>query len=188
MKSIWKLLKALSVVLALFAVFYGGYLWLHGTDMSMPALFQAAPGARLMMNMQGFRFAQSKNGRVSWKMRAQKADLYESKEAQLKDVEITFIAPDNKEGILIGDAGTMDTVTGNASVRRISRDVRIVTSDGYLLTTNTLFWKAGDRFVRTPDPFKLVGSEIYLEGKGLSTNLDMRTIVVNNNVKAVLQE
>jgi hypothetical protein len=82
----------------------------------------------------------------------------------------------------------VDTVTGDASISRISREVRLVTSDGYLLTTNSLFWKAGERLVRTPDPFKLLGSEIYLEGKGLSADLDMRTIVVNSNVKAVLQE
>ena len=82
----------------------------------------------------------------------------------------------------------MDTVTGNASVRRDSREVRVVTSDGYLLTTDSLTWKAGDRLVLTPDPFKLLGSEIYLEGRGLTANLDMRMIVVNNNVKAVLQE
>jgi hypothetical protein len=33
MKANWKLLKALSVFLVLFAIFYGGYLWLRG-DMS----------------------------------------------------------------------------------------------------------------------------------------------------------
>ncbi len=188
MKVNWKLLKLFSVFAVLFAVFYGGYLWLRGADMTVPALFKPVPGARLLMSMEGFRVAQSEKGRIVWRMQAGKADLYESKEAQLKDMEITYIAPDNREGTLIGETGTMDTVTGNAAVRRVSRDVRVVTSDGYLLTTNSLFWKAGERMVRTPDPFKLLGKEIYLEGKGLTANLDMRTILVNNNVKAVLQE
>ena len=82
----------------------------------------------------------------------------------------------------------MDTGSGNASIRRDTQEVRIVTSDGYLLTTNSLFWKAGERQVWTSDPFKLLGSEIYLEGVGITANVDMRTIVVKNNVKAVLQE
>jgi LPS export ABC transporter protein LptC len=188
MKVNWQILKVLSVFLVLFAIFYGGYRWLRGTDMTMPSLFRPAPGARLLMSMEGFRFAQSENGRISWRMYARKADLYESKEARLKDLEITFFAPDKREGTLIGETGTMDTATGNASVSRVSREVRVVTSDGYLLTTNALFWKAGKRLVRTPDPFKLLGSEIYLEGKGLSADVDMRTIVVDSNVKAVLQE
>ncbi len=188
LKTIWKFFKTLFIVLLFIAAIYGGYLWLHGADMTMPVLFRPAPGARLMMSMEGFRFVQSENGRISWRMHARKADLYESKEARLHDIEITFIAPDNKEGVLYGEAGSMDTVTGNASVHRMSREVRVVTSDGYLLTTDSLYWKAGDRLVRTPDPFKLIGNEIYLEGKGLSTNLDMRTMVVDSHVKAVLQE
>jgi hypothetical protein len=120
-------------------------------------------------------------------MDARNADLYESKVAQLRDLEITFIAL-IKTAALIGESGMMDTITGNASIKSRNREVRIVTSEGYLLTTNSLFWKAGQRLVTTPDPFKLLGSEIYMEGKGISANVDMRTIVVNNNVKAVLQE
>jgi hypothetical protein len=89
---------------------------------------------------------------------------------------------------MFGDVGTMDTSNGHASLRRVTRDVRIVTNDGYLLTTNSLFWEAGERVVRTADPFKLLGSEIYLEGVGISANVDMRTIMVRSNVKAVLQE
>lgn len=183
-----KLLKVLSTLLVITAVLYGGYRWLRGADMTVPSLFIPTSGSRLIMSMEGFRFSQAENGRLSWRMRARKADLYESKEALLKDIDITFTSTDRRQGELIGESGTMDTATGDAALRGVSHDVRLVTSDGYLLTTSSLFWKAGERLVRTPDPFKLLGSEIYLEGKGLSANLDMHTIVVSGNVKAVLQE
>lgn len=140
------------------------------------------------MSMDGFRITQSENGRVSWRMNAKSADLYENKDAKLRDIKIVFKGEDNREATMFGDAGTMDTSSGHASLRRVTRDVRILTSDGYLLTTNALSWKAGDRVVWTADPFKLLGSEIYLEGVGLSANVDMRTIMVKNKVKAVLQE
>jgi LPS export ABC transporter protein LptC len=188
MKATWKFLKVLSAVLVFIAVVYGGYLFLRRADVSMPSLFRPAPGPRLFMSMEGFRFIQSENGRVAWRLDAAKADLYESKEAQLRDLEITFTTPDKKEASLIGETGNMDTVTGNAAIRGLNREVRIVTSEGYLLTTNSLFWKAGQRVVSTPDPFKLLGKEIYMEGKGLSANVDMRTLAVNSDVKAVLQE
>jgi hypothetical protein len=42
--------------------------------------------------------------------------------------------------------------------------------------------------VRTADPFKLLGREIYLEGRGISAKVDDNRIEVDNNVKAVLQE
>jgi len=188
MKVIAKYFKVFAAFLILAALIYGGYLLLHGADLAMPTLFKLVPGARLLMSMEGFRFAQSENGRVSWRMNARSANLYASKEAQLKDIEIVFITPEKKEAALMGEVGIMDTFTGDASVHRGSREVRVVTSDGYLLTTDSLTWKAGDRLELTPDPFKLLGSEIYLEGRGLTANFDMRMIVVNNNVKAVLQE
>jgi LPS export ABC transporter protein LptC len=190
MKVNGKRITVLSAVLILVAALYGVSLFVRRADMtmSMPSLFRPAQGSRLFMSIEGFRFTQSENGRVAWRMHARNAELYENKEARLKDLEITFIAPDKREAVLIGDTGTMDTATGNASVLGVDHEVRILTSDGYLLTTHSLFWKASRRLVDTPDPFKLLGREIYLEGKGLSANVELRTIVVNDNVKAVLQE
>ncbi len=190
MKVHWISIKAITLVLLLSAFVYGGYLLLRGADITVPTLFNPAPpGARLLMSMDRFRFSRSENGRVSWLMNAGSADLYENKEARLQEIEILFKNPDNnKEAALRGENGTMDTTSGNVSIRRGEREVRIVTSDGYLLTTDSLFWKANERIVWTADAFKLLGSEIYLEGVGLSADVDMRTIVVKDNVKAVLQE
>lgn len=186
-----KSLKTLALLLALTAFGYGGYLLIRGTDMAMPSLFPAASGKRLLMSMDGFTFLQSDHGSVSWRMSARNADLFENKEAQLKDLEIIYTGSDDKEkrqATLLGEHGTMDTVTGNASVRRGNRDVRIATSDGYLLTTSFLSWNALNRLVWTSEPFKLLGKEMYLEGVGISANVDMRTVQVKHNVKAVLQD
>jgi LPS export ABC transporter protein LptC len=185
--------KFIKVIAALFffsAIVFGGYLLFRGTDIIVPTLFRSSPGVRLLMSMDGFRFTRSENGSISWRANARTADLYEDKEAHLKDIEIFFTssAKDKKEATLLGEQGTMDTASGNASILRGVREVRIATSDGYLLTTNSLSWKAGERLVWTADPFKLLGKEIYLEGTGVSANVDMRTIHVRNHVKAVLQE
>lgn len=161
---------------------------LREADRAIPALFRPAPGKRLLIRMEGFRFSQTEDGRVSWRMNSRTADLYENKEAQLRDVEIVFLEKDGKTAALIGDLGTMDTVKGNAAIRKGTHDVRIVTSDGYLMTTSSLFWKAGERVVRTPDHFKVVGKEIYFEGTGLDADVDMQQLAVGNNVKAILQE
>jgi hypothetical protein len=188
MRIIIKFFKVFAVLLGIAALSYGGYLLLHGTDLSVPSLFKPVPGTRLLMSMEGFRFAQSENGRVAWRVNAESANLYANKEAQLRNIEIVFTTPDMKEAALLGEVGVMDTSTGNASIRRGSREVRVVTNDGYLLTTDSLMWKAGERLVQTPDPFKLLCSEIFLEGRGLTANIDLRMINVNNNVKAILKE
>ena len=180
--------KILAFLLVLGAGIYGVFLFLQETNITAPSLFKPVPGIRLLMKMDGFSIAQSEQGRISWRMKARSAELFESKEARLQDLTIDFSTPDDREATLTGDFGTMDTVTGNGSIRSGSRDVRIVTSDGYVLTSRSLLWKAGDRTVWTADPFKLLGSEIYLEGTGITANLDKGSIVVKNNVKGVLQE
>lgn len=189
MKLYRGLIKLLLIFLVVGASVYGGYLLIRETkEITIPSLTQPAPGVRLLMSMEGFRFAQSERGVISWRMNAKNAELYENKEAKLNDMEIDFKNPDGREATLFGDSGTMDTISGNASIHRVSQDVRIATTDDYLLTTSSLFWKAGERIVWTPAPFKLLGSEIYLEGVGMTANVDLHTIVVKNNVKAVLQE
>lgn len=182
------IITALGGLLVLILALYGAYVLLRGTDSAAPAQIQPPAGSRLLMSMEGFRFVETENGRVTWRMIAGSADLYENKEAQLKNIEITFVAPNRREARLLGEVAALDTVTGDASIRRGVREVRIVTSEGYLLTTNSLFWRAGQRIVETTDPFKLLGSELYLEGQGLSGNADMLTIEVDKHVKAVLQE
>jgi LPS export ABC transporter protein LptC len=181
-----KIVTVMSVLL-LIAVAYGAYHLLRGREIILPSLFQPS-GARLLFSMDGFRSTQSENGKISWSMKSQRADLYENKEAKLTDVEVIFKNPGKGDAVLIGERGIMNTSSGNATIHGDSREVRIVTSDGYLLTTDSLSWKAGERVVRTVDPFKLLGREIYLEGRGVSAKVDNNTIVVDNNVKAVLQE
>ncbi|HWR72349.1 MAG TPA: hypothetical protein VN604_04220, partial [Nitrospirota bacterium] len=89
---------------------------------------------------------------------------------------------------LLGEEGILNTTTGDAVMHRGERDVRVVTSDGYLLTTSSLTWDSRERNVRTSDPFKLLGNTIYLEGRGFSGKTDLHTLRVNDRVKAVLHE
>lgn len=187
-RAFWRIL-ALSLVLGtLVALLYGSATLLSDVDRTIPAFLRPVSTKRLLIRMEGFRFVRTENNRVAWRMSAREADLYESKEARLKDIEILFHAADGKSAAMIGDLGVMDTETGSASIRRSVRDVRIVTSDGYLMTTDSLFWKAGERVVRTPDPFKVLGKDVYFEGKGLDADVDMQKIAVAGNVKAVFQE
>ncbi|MDA8099219.1 MAG: LPS export ABC transporter periplasmic protein LptC [Nitrospiraceae bacterium] len=189
MKSIvWRICSLLSVLAILAVLLYGSNRLLDVTESGAPILARPDAGKRLLISMEGFRFAQTEEGRVPWRMSASNADLYENKEARLKNIEIVFTTPEGKRAALIGEQGTLDTRNGDARIRRGSRDVRIVSSEGYLMTTDSLAWKAGQREVTTPDAFKVLGRDIYFEGKGFSAEVDMRKLSVDSNVKAILQE
>ena len=111
-----------------------------------------------MRSMDGFRFTQSENGRVSWRMDARSADIYENKEAQLQDIKIVFKSPENKEATILGETGTMDTTNGNASLRRVTREVRVITSDGSCLLQTHSPGRRVNGLFGLPIPFKLLGS------------------------------
>ena len=177
-----------TVLASLGAALYFSYRVLRDTGFSVPALFRPSAGKRVVISMEGFRLVETEQGRVVWSVQARHADLLDSKEAQLREVEAVFNNPDGRTAALIGEQGTLDTVSGNASIRRGAREVRIVTSDGYLMTTDSLSWKAKDRMVRTNDPFKVLGREIYMEGKGITADVDLGEVSVDDNVKAILQE
>jgi LPS export ABC transporter protein LptC len=186
--SLLRSLFVLAVLGAVAAGLYGSYWLLRDADVSMPSLLQPAQGKKLMISMDGFRLVQTENGRAAWSVTSSGADLFENQEALLRDVEVLFNDPKGRTAALLGETGTLDTTTGNASIRRGAGDVRVVTSDGYLLTTDTLFWRSADRVVRTPSPFKVLGREIYIEGTGMTADVELENVVVNSNVKAVLQE
>jgi len=188
LRSILRLFSILALFSVLAAALYGSYRLLREADFSIPSLFQPSPGKRLLISMEGFRFAQTEGGRVTWRVISSRTELFENREARLKDVELLFLEPDGRKVVLIGETGIMDTMKGNATILRGAREVRIITSDGYLMTTNSLMWRAKDRVVMTQDPFKVLGKEVYLEGKGFSANVDLRKMLVESNVKAVLQE
>ncbi len=187
-QAIFRSLFVFFILAALGALLYFSYRVLRKADIAIPSLFQQADDKRVVISMEGFRLVQTEEGRVAWSVQARSAELLENKEAQLKDIEAVFSNPDGKTAALIGELGTLDTVTGNASIRRGAREVRVVTSDGYLMTTDSLSWKAHDRLVRTRDPFKVLGREIYVEGKGMTADVDLGELAVDNDVKAILQE
>lgn len=188
MKKRRTIIFALSVSLGGLFLISMALVFMGGTNMPPAVIFRPLSQSRLLMSMDGFRFAQFEKGAVVWRMAAQQADLYESKEARLRMIEVDFKGDGLRRLTLIGDAGTLNTVTGDASISRGASDVRVLTSDGYLLTTASLLWSASESLVSTPEAFKLLGSAIYLEGKGFSANTDLQQITVKKNVKAVLQE
>lgn len=187
MKSLKRKAFFPALAIALLAL-YGMYHVMKGREIPVPQLFQPVDGSRLLISMKGFRFTQSQNGRVTLRVLAGNADLFENRQAHLKEIEIIFSGQENGEAVLRGEKGVLDTAKGDATIRSTSREVRVVTGDGYLLTTSSLLWKAEERLVRTNDAFKLLGPEIYLEGRGISAHIDRGTITVEKNVKAVLQE
>jgi LPS export ABC transporter protein LptC len=187
-QAIFRSLIVIFVLTSVGAVLYMSYRALRDTKLNVPSLFPSAAEGEAIISMSGFRLVQSEAGRVAWSVEAKRAELLDNKEALLNGVEAVFHNPDGRTAALIGESGTIDSQSGNASIRGDGKDVRIVTSDGYLMTTDMLSWNAARRTVWTKNPFRVLGREIYVEGKGMRANVDLQELKVEDNVKAILQQ
>jgi LPS export ABC transporter protein LptC len=187
-RAVLRSLLLLLVLGALATLLFGSYWLLRDTSLAVPSLFKPVQSRRALIDMDGYRMVQSENGRAAWSVTARTAQLFDSREALLRDLEIILFYPDGRTAALLAEEGSMNTVSGDASVRRGAQDVRIVTSDGYLMTTDSLLWKAAERVVRTASSFRVLGKEIFLEGTGMTADVDLHKLVVERNVKAILQE
>ena len=187
-RALLRSLVLLFVLGVLAALLYGSYRILRETNLAIPSLFNPSQGRRALIDMDGFRMVQSEDGRTAWSMNARTVELFDNREATAREVEIVLYYPDGRTAALLAEEGLVNTVSGDAKVRRGEREVRIVTSDGYLMTTDSLSWKAKERAVRTSSFFRVLGKEIFLEGTGMTASADLRKVVVEKNVKAILQE
>jgi LPS export ABC transporter protein LptC len=182
--------KYAALFLMFFALCFGAFILVQERERVAPALFHPVRSEHVLMSMKGFRIARSERGAVSWIMNARDADLLDNKKSRLNEVDIHYFAGSSgAEATLTSDAGQVDTMSGDATFFRGSHDVKVVSSDGYLLTTaHALLWNADSRKIETTGQFTLLGKELYLEGVGMTADVDLRFLTVRNNVKAVLQE
>ncbi|MGE5856538.1 MAG: hypothetical protein ACM34C_08230, partial [Syntrophaceae bacterium] len=78
-------------------------------ELSLPNFLRPYSQTRVLMSMQGFRFAQFEQDATPWRMEARHADLYENKEARMRNVEIVFSGTESRVVTLFGEEGTLNT-------------------------------------------------------------------------------
>ncbi len=118
--------------------------------------------------------------KVEWELSARKALFpMDKKEILLKSINLT-INYSPKIYITSGN-GTYEVEKGNMT---LSSAVEFNTEDARF-TTNTLNWNSKDELVTTQDPVKFSGKSFFIEGKGLTANINQQQIRILKNVKAV---
>lgn len=118
--------------------------------------------------------------KVEWELSARKALFpMDKKEIQLKSIDLT-INYSPKIYITSGN-GTYEIEKNNIT---LSKAVEFNTEDAKF-TTDTLNWNSKDELVTTQDPVKFSGKSFFIEGNGLTANINQQQIRILKNVKAV---
>ncbi|MEW6409126.1 MAG: LPS export ABC transporter periplasmic protein LptC [Nitrospirota bacterium] len=130
---------------------------------------------------------ESKGGGLKWELKAKKAEVYKPENKTiLYDLEARFTMEDGKKMTLIADAGVFNTATKDMIVQKKEKDVKVISENGYVLTTTTLRWVEAERRIMTDEPVLLTGSKLRVEGKGLLFNVDNQIAEVLRDVKTTL--
>ncbi len=141
------------------------------------------------MTMDNFHFTQAGQGKSDWEVKAVRAKLFKKEnKAVLEDVVAVFTTSQGVRLELKGDEGLFNTESHDIYIRKRNNDIKIISSNGYTMTTDSLSWDNKKRVVATDDAVLIEGKEIKLKGKGLRINAISQELEVLSDVEAVIKK
>ncbi|GEM_PF-2118517 len=141
------------------------------------------------MTMDNFHFTQAGKGKIDWEVKAVRAKLFKKEnKAVLEDVEAVFTTSQGIRLELKGDEGLFNTESHDIYIRKRNNDIKIISSNGYTMTTESLSWDNKKRVVATDDAVSIEGKEIKVKGKGLRINAVTQELEVLSDVEAVVKK
>ena len=168
----------LAVLAALMAFIIGGPSR-RVPQVSVPSLPQAADAG-----LQGFSFVQSKDGRVSWKIQAKQAQVFDADaKAVLNDVQVTLLGTDGVTMTVTGDEGTINTASKDFVISKRSGDLALVFNSGYTIYTPRVIWDNERHRIWTDEPVRIAGSTLMATGRGMDAFLATQEMRIRRDVR-----
>jgi len=122
----------------------------------------------------GFRLTETDSGRLKWILKADSADTFDDNLQQtlVANPHVDFYNSEREiYSVLTAEKGV---VQGSTRDMTAQGRVRIVTTAGDTLTTETLEWHNVQARVRTADTFRLARPDVVLTGRGFESDQDLK--------------
>lgn len=130
------------------------------------------------------RYTETREGMKEWELEASSAQYFkEENTVMLKEIKATFFGKNQETYVLVGEKGKFNTQT---KVIEMFGGVNVDSSDGYHFRTQSLKYQADKRELSTPDPVKVEGPQIRVEGIGLIVEVDRQRLHVLREVNTTL--
>jgi len=126
-----------------------------------------------------------KDGRKEWSLEAVSAQYSDSaKTALFDDVRVSFFLENDREVMVKGRQGRLDTETNDIE---ISGNVIVQDAD-YQLEAETILYDHVNRKINVPVPVTITGQAFKLQGDTMSVDLASETAVLKGMVKGTFSE
>ncbi|MGQ9644947.1 MAG: LPS export ABC transporter periplasmic protein LptC [Thermodesulfobacteriota bacterium] len=126
------------------------------------------------MALERIKLVEDKQGKKTWELDAKAVRQYQPQNViLLEDVKVSFHTKEGRSFILSGDTGKVYQDSRNME---LVGNVLLTSSDGYRLTTHSIFYQHEKREVTTSDPVEIDGQEIQVVGRGMRVDMEARII------------
>jgi LPS export ABC transporter protein LptC len=154
-----------------------------GTDLDVE-LFKKEQD--LQARLKGIYMIEEDQGRRTLELWADSAQVYGEGDNILLEEIKAFLYLESKEKIQI--RGEKGKINGKTKNMELAGQVIFVNSDGTSLLTDYLEWDAQKREMKSPDPVTIRGGGMEIKGKGMVTHVDRQTLILKEDVKAVIEQ
>jgi LPS export ABC transporter protein LptC len=145
------------------------------------------PSGQASASIDHFSYVQEKSGGIAWQVNAKRAEIYDADhQAKLSDVRVRI---DNPKGVglsLVGDEGILDTISKNVEIRQNRGNLRLLFDNGYVAETSRLAWNQGAKEISSPDPVRIHGPNIDIQGIGFVMSATSRSVRVLKDVRVAI--
>lgn len=140
------------------------------------------------MTMDNFHFTQTGKDKIDWEVRAARAKLFKDEnKAVLDDMAATFVTPQGIRLELKGDEGIFNTDSHDMYIRKRDNQIRVTSSNGYTMQTDSLFWNNKKGMVITEDAVLIEGPQLKVKGRGFRINTISQQLEVLADVEATIK-
>ena len=144
----------------------------------------ARPDAAADLKLDRVHYTETREGMKEWELEAVSAVYYQEKETiVLEKVRGTFYGKNEESYTLVGERGKFNTQT---KVIEVFDGVKIDSSHGYHMRTQSLQYRAEQRELTTSDPVEIKGPDMQVEGVGMVVELNRECLRIMGGVTTTL--
>lgn len=162
----------------------GVLVWRTLTPPSMEKTSPAKPDASADLKLDRVHYTETREGVKEWELEATSA-VYrkEGDTVMLEKIRATFYGKNQESYHLIGEKGKFNTQT---KVIEVFGGVKIDSSNGYHMRTQSLTYQADQKELHTSDPVELEGPSMRVEGVGMIVELNRERVKILQGVTTTL--
>jgi len=177
MKTLRSLLRLL-IVGSLVVV--GLAIWLHLAPSPEDRAPSPQPGTSADLKLDRVHYTETREGVKEWELEAASAAYFKEENLILLErVKATFFGNNEESYVLVGTKGRFNTQT---KLIELYEGVKIDSSEGYHLRTQSLKYLADKRELSTTDPVEMSGPDLHVEGTGMVVELERKRLRVLGGV------